>query len=116
MTKPMTAAQQAQQSNRTGDGKYTTKTHSESEVNLRTDHPPVPRIDSQGNDWGPAFAQYQRQSIRQHDIMYIHYDDAFSDDFVDSELSGDLNRINAGREAEEHWEWENDAYTSGLRR
>ncbi|GAA2031152.1 hypothetical protein GCM10009720_09270 [Yaniella flava] len=34
MTTPLTSAQQAQQSNRTNDGKYTTKTHSESDVNL----------------------------------------------------------------------------------
>lgn len=34
MTEPMSAAQTAQQNNRTGDGKYTTKTHAESDVAL----------------------------------------------------------------------------------
>lgn len=34
MTKSMTAAQQAQQNNRTGDGKYTTKSHSEADFDL----------------------------------------------------------------------------------
>ncbi|NWN87190.1 MAG: hypothetical protein HLX51_01390 [Micrococcaceae bacterium] len=34
MTKPLTSAQQKQQSNRTGDGKYTTKSHSEADVAL----------------------------------------------------------------------------------
>lgn len=37
MTKPKTPAQQAQQNNRTGDGKYTTKSHSEAEVGLPVD-------------------------------------------------------------------------------
>lgn len=36
MTKPMTSAQNAQQSNRTNDGKYTTKSHSEADVDLTT--------------------------------------------------------------------------------
>lgn len=34
MTKPLTQAQQAQQSNRTNDGKYTTKSHSEADIDL----------------------------------------------------------------------------------
>ena len=34
MTQQLSAAQQAQQTNRTSDGKYTTKTHSEAEVDL----------------------------------------------------------------------------------
>jgi len=34
MTEHLSQAQQAQQTNRTSDGKYTTKTHSEAEVDL----------------------------------------------------------------------------------
>lgn len=34
MTKPLSSAQQAQQSNRSSDGKYTTKSHSEADVGL----------------------------------------------------------------------------------
>ncbi|NWN87103.1 MAG: hypothetical protein HLX51_00950 [Micrococcaceae bacterium] len=37
MTTPLTSAQLAQQSNRTSDGKYTSKTHSESDVSLGLD-------------------------------------------------------------------------------
>ncbi len=109
MTKPLTSAQAAQQSNRTNDGKYTTKSHSEADVSLGVEAP-EPRFDSQGNDWGPAFAEYEVESVRQHEIMHVHYNDEFSEDFIAAELSGDWSEIDRVREQEAHWEWENDAY------
>ncbi|GAA2030761.1 hypothetical protein GCM10009720_08710 [Yaniella flava] len=63
MTTPLTSAQQAQQSNRTNDGKYTTKNHSEADVSLGLSAAQKPTFD-------------QLRDTPTDDDIRLSYDDA----------------------------------------
>lgn len=102
MTTPLTSAQQAQQSNRTNDGKYTTKAHSEADTDLCLGAAPQPRLDSQGNDWGPAFDAFENPKRGQRiELGHVSYGDHHSHDHIDARLSGDLLKVDELRELQE---------------
>ena len=62
MNKPMSAAQQSQQSNRTSDGKYATKSHSESDISLSPKQPP----------WAKVEAYLHRDEIDLGEFRHLH--------------------------------------------
>lgn len=94
MTNQLTPAQQAQQHNRTADGKYTTKTHSEADIDLGLENAQEPRIDSKGNDWGPVFDRFENPKRGERiELGYLGYDDYHHEDYIDAQLSGDLLQL-----------------------
>ncbi|GAA2038026.1 hypothetical protein GCM10009720_18120 [Yaniella flava] len=67
MTKPLTSAQSAQQHNRTSDGKYTTKSHSESDVSL-------------------GIADDSNEQRRRLEIFTDGHDDQWHQDFMNNDI------------------------------
>lgn len=70
MTQPLSSAQQAQQNNRTDDGKYATKTHSEADVGLDLSRPyfePHELAGKQFLDDLPSRLQWPQERIRTHE-------------------------------------------------
>lgn len=97
------AAANLREDARRADGKFGTQQHSEADgVDLGLDASPVPRVDSQGHDWGPAFERFANPVRGERfELGYVGQGDGHTEEYICAQLSGSQLEIDELAELQE---------------